>query len=437
MKRYESWTRYPKINHQTVVPLHWRDELPDFARFDKKILPFGYGRSYGDSCLNENGILVDATGLNQFIAFDEENGLLRCEGGVSVQEILNLIVPRGWFIPVTAGTKFISVGGAIANDVHGKNHHVAGTFGCHVTRFELYRSDSGRVVCSPTENLDLFEATIGGLGLTGIILWAEIRLKRIPTPFIAMESIKFRDVDEFFDITDDSQSFPYTVSWVDCLSQEPNLGRGLFSRGDFYDPPLGMDNEPRPLPMIPVPIDFPSNAVNTYTVKLFNEVYYHKQLRKKMSGVVHYNPFFYPLDAIKDWYKGYGKAGFLQYQFVIPYKETREPIKEIFRRIAKSGQGSPLVVFKTFGDKKSPGLLSFPRPGVTLALDFAFRGEHTLKLLDELDTIVFENGGALYPAKDARMSGESFRASYPQWEKFAQFIDPCFSSSFWRRVTQS
>lgn len=438
MKRYESWTRQPKVNHQTIVPLHWRDELPDLSQFDKSVLPFGLGRSYGDSCLNEHGILLDVTGLNQFIAFDEETGILRCEGGVSIEEILKMIVPRGWFVPVTAGTKYVSVGGAIANDVHGKNHHTAGTFGCHISQFELWRSDRGRVICSPTENKELYEATIGGLGLTGVILWADIQLKRIPTPFIDMECIKFRTIDEFFDLSEDShERYHYTVSWVDCLAQEPQLGRGLFTRGNFYDPPLGAKKEPRALPMIPMPVDLPSYAVNPLTVKLFNELYYNKQLRKKIGGVIHYNPFFYPLDAINDWYKVYGKAGFLQYQFVIPYKETREPIKEIFRRIAKSGQGSPLVVFKTFGDIKSPGMLSFPRPGVTLALDFAFRGEKTLKLLDELDRIVFENGGALYPAKDARMSGASFRASYPRWEEFADYMDPKFSSSFWRRVTSS
>lgn len=434
-KRYTSWGRYPQVKAKRVEHIQWRTDLPDLGKFEAPVLPFGYGRSYGDSCLNEDGVLLDITGLNQFMAFDRENGILRCEAGVSVEQILELIVPYGWFVPVSPGTKYVTVAGALANDVHGKNHHVAGTFGCHVTRFELVRSDGEVLICSPTENEDYFRATIGGLGLTGLITWVEFRLKKIPTPFIQMESIKFRNLDEFFEITAESEGSPYTVSWVDCLATGDALGRGLFSRGGFYDPPLGSDRKLGTSVPLAVPFDFPSQMVNTFTVRLFNELYYNKQLKKHTEAVTHYNPFFYPLDAITDWYRGYGKKGFLQYQFVMPYKQSLEPIREIFRRIAHSQQGSPLVVFKTFGDMQSPGMLSFPRPGVTLAMDFAFRGEKTLRLLDELDEIVFASGGALYPAKDARMSPLHFRMSYPNWETFAGYTDPKFSSSFWRRVT--
>ncbi len=434
-KRYTSWGRYPHVEHKRVENIQWRNELPDVDQFEAPVLPFGYGRSYGDSCLNENGILLDTTALNQFIAFDKDSGIIRCEAGVSIEQILELVVPHGWFVPVSPGTKYVSVAGALANDVHGKNHHLAGTFGCHVTCFELVRSDGEVLVCSPTENEDYFRATIGGLGLTGLITWVEFRLKKIPTAFITMESIRFRNMDEFFEINAASEYSPYTVSWVDCLATGTALGRGLFSRGDFYDPPLGSDRKLGAGLPLQIPFDFPSQVVNTFTVRLFNALYYNKQLKKHTETVTHYNPFFYPLDVVTDWYRGYGKMGFVQYQFVIPYKHSLEPIKEIFRRIAASKQGSPLVVFKTFGEMKSPGILSFPRPGVTLAMDFAFRGEKTLHLLDELDEIVFGNGGALYPAKDARMSPQHFRMSYPDWETFAQYIDPKFSSSFWRRVT--
>jgi FAD/FMN-containing dehydrogenase len=402
------------------------------------VLPFGYGRSYGDSCLNEDGTLIDTTGLSQFISFDEETGLLRCEAGVSMAEILELLAPRGWFLPVSPGTKFVSVAGAIANDVHGKNHHVAGTFGRHVTQLELMRSDGSRLICSLHENADLFRATIGGMGLTGVILWAEFGLKRIPTPLIDQENIRFDNLTEFFDIAHESEDlgYEYTVSWVDCLAQGDALGRGHFTRGNFYDPPLGLEKTPRPLPALPIPLDFPAFLVNTMTVKAFNTLYYHRQPWKMAHHVVHYNPFFYPLDVLTDWYRVYGKKGFVQYQFVVPYERGQyDHVREIFERIARSGQGSPLVVFKTFGDLESPGMLSFPRKGVTLALDFAFRGEKTLKLLDELDEIVFANGGALYPAKDARMSAEGFAQSFPNWRAFEQYIDPKFSSSFWRRVT--
>ena len=438
-RRYTSWGRYPTARHKSVKHIHWRDELSDLSRFEASILPFGYGRSYGDSCLNEDGILLDTTSLSQFIAFDEENGIIRCEAGVSLEDVLAVIVPRGWFLPVTPGTKYVSVAGAIANDIHGKNHHVAGTFGCHVTQFEVLRSDGSRLICSPEQHQDLFRATIGGLGLTGVILWAEFKLKKITTPLIEQENIRFRNIDEFFEIAHESRDlgYEYTVSWVDCLAQGENLGRGHFTRGNFYDPPLGVIKEPVTVPPIPIPFDFPGFLINSFTVKAFNTLYYLRQPVKTRRRIVHYNPFFYPLDTFTDWYRGYGRHGFFQYQFVMPYKTGEyEPIKDIFRRIARSGQGSPLVVFKTFGDVPSPGLLSFPRPGVTLALDFANQGEKTLKLFRELDEIVFANGGALYPAKDARMSPEGFRKSFPLLDDFIKCVDPKFSSSFWRRVME-
>lgn len=437
MKQYESWGRYPRVEHKAIRQLHSREAVPEVIRTaDESVLPFAYGRSYGDSCLNDGGVLLDVTGLDKFIAFDRENGILRVEAGVSVEEILKVIIPAGWFVPVSPGTKYVSVGGAIANDVHGKNHHVAGTFGCHVTQFELLRSDGERLLCSPTENEGYYRATIGGLGLTGIITWAEMQLKAIPTALIDQESIRFGHMDEFFDINEESHEFPYTVAWVDCMAQGKHLGRGLYQRGDFYDPPAGTDRTLKDGLNITVPFTFPVNPVIPATVRMFNELYYRKQLKKVQRAVTHYNPFFYPLDAINEWYRGYGPKGFLQYQFVMPYKESREPIREMFRQIAASQQGSPLVVFKTFGDIESPGMLSFPRPGVTLAMDFPFKGQETLDLLDRLDRLVFDNGGALYPAKDARMSPESFRRSYPNWEEFAQYVDPGFSSSFWRRVAE-
>src|SRR5450432_2681910 len=227
-KSPQSWGRYPTVEPEQVVPLFWRNELPNLSDFTTSVLPYGYGRSYGDSCLNEGGVSLDATYLRRFISFDEEQGLLRCEAGVSLADILEEFVPRGWFLPVTPGTKFVSVGGAIANDVHGKNHHKVGTFGCHVTCFELLRSNGERLICSPDQNIDLFRATIGGLGLTGLILWAEFNLRAVPGPFIAEEQIRFSCIDEFFEMTEASdKDFEYTVSWVDCLATGKNLGRGL------------------------------------------------------------------------------------------------------------------------------------------------------------------------------------------------------------------
>lgn len=433
---YNSWGRYPRSQPHSVQRIDWRDPLPDLNQMEPHVLPYALGRSYGDSCLNNGGVLLDVRGLNRFIAFDRERGLLRCEAGVSLEDILDLVVPEGWFLAVTPGSKFVTVGGAIANDVHGKNHHVAGTFGCHVTQLELLRSDGERLLCSREENDDYFAATLGGLGLTGLILWAEIQLKPIPTPFIQQETIRFDTLEQFFELSAQMHHVPYTVSWVDCTATGPYLGRGLFTHGDFYDPPMGPDRELGGALSLPVPLDPPMSLINGLTSALFNQLYFRKQLKRRQASVGHYNGFFYPLDALTDWYRIYGQRGFLQYQFVIPYEETIEPIRDIFQRIARSRQATPLVVFKTFGEMRSPGMLSFPRPGVTLALDFPNNGARLLRLLDELDEIVFANGGALYPAKDARMSGASFRRSYPNWETFAQYIDPKFSSSFWRRVTQ-
>lgn len=434
---YRSWGGYPNAYHRQVISPTWRSNLPDLSEIDGNVLPFGLGRSYGDSCLNAGGILIDTTLLNQLITFDRENGLVRCEAGVTMIDILDLIVPHGWFVPVSPGTKFVTVGGAIANDVHGKNHHTKGTFGCHVTQFELLRSTGERLLCSPTENENLFRATIGGLGLTGLITWVEFTLRPIASPLVQTESIQFGSIGEFFQLSAESEAIEYTVSWVDCTATGRNFGRGLFNRGDFYDPPLGYKDNGSALKLRVPPVELPFSLVGNMTAKVFNELYYRKQIFPKVSAVTHYDPFFYPLDAIHDWHRVYGKNGFLQHQCVVPYENDIEPIREILRRIVNSGQASPLVVFKTFGAMKSPGMLSFPRPGVTLALDFPYRGKDTLRLLDSLDEIVFENGGALYPAKDARMSGEHFRTSYPEWEQFAQCIDPKFSSSFWRRVTET
>lgn len=433
----QSWGRYPKVQHSQVQSIYWRSELPDLSNLEQPVLPYAYGRSYGDSCLNEGGISLDISHLRRFISFDENTGHLRCEAGVSLAEILEVMVPRGWFLPVSPGTRFVSVGGAIANDIHGKNHHRAGTFGCHVTCFELLRSNGERLVCSPSQNSELFRATIGGLGLTGIILWAEFRLKPIVNPYIDMDHIRFASLDEFFEISAESdQDYEYTMSWVDLLIGGKNLCRGIFMRGN-HNQSRALASKPvkKRLPLA-LPFNFPSFMLNTLTVKTFNELFYHAQLGKSIHKIVPYDPFFYPLDSIHDWYRMYGKRGFLQYQFVVPFANANEAMREILGRIRRSGEGSFLTVLKKFGAIQSPGMLSFPRPGLTLALDFAYGGSKTLKLLAELDRIVLQSGGAVYPAKDARMSAGSFQAFFPGWKEFAQYIDPHFSSSFWRRVTE-
>ena len=433
MSTYESWGRFPKVKHRTVVPLRWRSDIPRLDLFDVPVLPHGMGRSYGDVCLNEDGVLLHTVGLQRFIALDEEKGILRCEAGVTLDQILELIVPRGWFLPVTPGTKYVTVGGAIANDVHGKNHHHGGTFGRYVTRFELVRSDGSRLLCSPNENAELFRATIGGLGLTGLITWAEFQLKPISSALIEEELIRFRNLDEFFEISAQSDvDYEYTVAWVDCLAQGEQLGRGIFMRGNHADVPGTL--YPNSKRRLGVPVDFPDFVLNPLSMKIFNTLYYHRLREKRKKVLVHYEPFFYPLDAVRNWNRIYGKRGMLQFQCVVPFGNHHEVIRTIIERIARSRRASFLAVLKEFGDVSSPALMSFPRPGVTLTLDFPYDGLPTMHLFDDLHALVREAGGAFYPAKDTHMTPEEFRLSYPNWETFTQYIDPHFSSSFWRRV---
>lgn len=431
----ESWGRYPRTRC-IPRPICWRtDPLPKMN--GKTILPYGLGRSYGDSCLNDGGVLLQTRWMNKFISFDKSTGVLSCEGGTTFDEILQLAVPCGWFLPTTPGTRFVTVGGAIANDVHGKNHHRAGTFGCHVRRFELRRSDGETLLCSTGENPEWFHATIGGLGLTGLITWAEFQLRAIDSGFIQMESIKFGNLTEFFAISEDSdRDFEYTVAWIDALARGANLGRGIFMRGNHAakTPMHGLTVHGGQ--KLEVPVDAPNFLLNPVTVRGFNFAYYQKQQIKVKRSVVHYDPFFYPLDAIGKWNRIYGRRGFFQYQSVVPFTDGPEVSREMLSRIGRSGQASFLTVLKTFGHVTSPGILSFPRPGITLALDFPNNGQPTMKLFAELDEIVRTAGGRIYPAKDARMSAQDFQTAYPEWKSFSRYIDPQFSSSFWRRVTK-
>jgi FAD/FMN-containing dehydrogenase len=433
MRTYQSWGRYPRAQHTRVLPVSWRSEPPALAGLAESVLPFACGRSYGDSCLNDGGALLDVAGLGRFISFDQSQGLLRCEAGVTLADILALVVPRGWFVPVLPGTRWVSVGGAIANDIHGKNHHRAGTFGAHVTCFELLRSSGERVLCSPASNTELFRATIGGLGLTGLILWAEVRLKPVPGAAIAMERIRFSGLGEFFQLSAHDQDYEYTVAWIDCLARGPRLGRGLFMRGDHAAGPPTPARRSRPLS---IPVDLPSGLINRVTLAGFNALYYRSQLRSTRRSTVGYEPFFFPLDGIADWNRLYGSRGLLQYQCVIP-EPAEAGIAALLDEVARSKETPSLAVLKRFGSLESPGMLSFPRPGITLAIDFANRGPSTLALLERLDGLVGDGGGAVYPAKDARMSPASFRRFFPAWQSFATHVDPKFSSSFWRRVTGS
>lgn len=430
---YESWGRTPRVRQKTVT-LRWLKDDVAFEKFSS-VLPYGQGRSYGDSCLNDGGALLLTSSLDRLMAFDAENGVLKCEAGATFDEILKVIVPRGWFLPVSPGTRFVSAGGAVANDIHGKNHHRAGTFGAHVRRFELLRSTGERLICSPEENVDLFKATIGGLGLTGLMTWVEFQLKKIPGPQMDVETLPMAGLEDFFSLSEESdKDFEYTVAWFDGLAGLDKF-RGLFYRGNHSAPAdkvkflnVSMD--------LSVPMNLPAGLLNRWTLKAFNKVYYDWNAHKARHHIVSQKSFFYPLDAVAHWNRVYGRRGFFQYQCVVPKGEPgKRPIAPVLEEVARSGQGSFLAVLKIFGDRASPGLLSFPKPGATLAMDFPNRGKKTLELLERLDQIVRDAGGSVYPAKDARMSAASFQAYFPQWREFEKFKDPKFSSSFWRRVT--
>lgn len=441
---YQSWGRYPKAQHQTVHRLRSRGDLLPSLESNQSILAYGMGRSYGDSCLNDGGHLLLTRSLKHFIAFDQITGIVTAEAGVTLEEILEIALPRGYFLPVTPGTKFVTLGGAVANDVHGKNHHVDGNFSHHVLSFELLRSTGERLLCSPEVNREFFYATIGGLGLTGLITWVEVKLKPVESSFISQEVIKTKGLHDFFELTKASdKDFVYTVSWIDCLAKGSSLGRGLFIRGNHTPKSLAPTRNKAKSSKRSIPLDLPSFALNGLTVKIFNKLYYNKQVSRKTASVVHYDPFFYPLDALHHWNRIYGKRGFLQWQCVVPLADTSNgsneegaaAIREIMEQISRSGQGSFLAVLKTFGNIPSLGMMSFPSQGVTLALDFPNKGPKLLQLLDRLDAVVRGARGSVYAAKDARMSPESFRVFYPKFEEFSKYIDPVFSSSFWRRVT--
>jgi FAD/FMN-containing dehydrogenase len=425
-----SWGNYPKVEHAAVLPMNWRHlALPDCAA---PMLPAGLARSYGDSCLNAGGTLVATTGMDRVVDFDRERGVLRCEAGLSLHDILALAVPAGWFLPVVPGTAFVTVGGAIANDVHGKNHHVAGSFGRHVRRFELLRSDGSRLQCSPGENAALFHATVGGLGLTGLIPWAELQLRPVASPFFDVETMRYDDLEQFFALSADA--FEYSVAWVDALARGAALGRGVFMRANHSADAGPAPPSPARAPGWSLPFDFPEAALNRHSVGLFNALYRSRAPAGWRRSRQRYSQYLFPLDRIGRWNRMYGKRGFLQHQSVVPRADAPAKLRELLETIAASGEASFLTVLKVFGDHEPAGLLSFSRPGVTLALDLPMRGAGTLALLERMDAIVRDAGGAIYPAKDARMSPETFRASFPRLDEFRQYVDPKFSSSLWRRV---
>lgn len=393
-------------------------------------LAHGNGKSYGDTCLNDSGALIRCRERAAIRSFDPQTGMLTGEPGITLGEIILASGPSGWFLPVTPGTKHVTLGGAIANDVHGKNHHRRGSFGCHVTAFDLLRSDGSITRCSAGENAGLFRATIGGFGLTGLILAATIQLMRVGAVDVVEKVNRFGSICEYLELAADAdERNEYAVAWLDQLNAK---GRGLLMSANHADE--GEFRPHRQSPRLSVPLQPPFNCLNRLSLAMFNAGYFHLKGNGKAAGTTGYDGFFYPLDQIGNWNFFYGPRGLYQHQSVIPFEAASAILPKLLEASRTFGQASFLTVLKRFGGVSSPSLTPFARPGYTLTLDFPNRGAKTLKLLAELDRITVGAGGAVNAYKDARMSPEVFEKSYPDWRKLEALRDPSFVSDFWART---
>jgi L-gulonolactone oxidase len=429
----ESWGRTVRRIRPVSAPADLAQAVRSVTGLrTSKWLPRGLGRSYGDVALASDGVLIDSRHLDKVMSFDRDTGLLKAEGGVSLDTIVRLALPHGWFLPTTPGTRHVTLGGAVANDVHGKNHHRAGTFGCAVLDLELIRSDAGQLSCSPSAERALFAATIGGLGLTGFIATVTLQLVRVPGAYLTVRDRSFGNLDEFFDMMEvtDINRAEHIVAWLDCVGKK--AGRGILSTADWVESPY--DPGPKAT-RFTLPFGPPFCPVNGFTTALFNEIYFRARARASAPIRQHCEHFFYPLDAVGRWNLLYGPRGFYQYQCVVPRAAQRQGLAALLREIARSNLASFLVVLKIFGDRASPGLLSYPMAGTNLALDFPNRGAPLHRLFERLDAIVSELGGRINPAKDMRMPGALFRRGYPNWERLRALKDPAVGSDFWSRVT--
>jgi decaprenylphospho-beta-D-ribofuranose 2-oxidase len=413
------WGKFPVIDSE-VIEFSELSELADKLQGVDRAIARGMGRSYGDAALS-NGVVISTTRYNRFISFDENSGHLRCQSGLTIAEILEILAPRGWFVKVSPGTKFVSIGGAIASNIHGKNHHKVGAFECGVESFDLLLASGEIVECSRDSNPELFAATCGGMGLTGVIGEVVLQLEKIPSTYAHQRVVKCRGLEEAMKTFEDNVESTHSVGWIDCLASGKDLGRTVVFLGEMATPQQVLQytgsskpHEIKKKLKLAIPFDFPQIALNRFSMWMFNELYYH--MPRKAESVVDLDSYNYPLDSVHGWNKLYGKAGFFQYQSVLPLESSYEGYKEILEQTSQFGVASFLAVLKLFGEESS--YLSFPKKGYTLTMDFPVRPE-TLALASRLDEIVEKHGGRLYLTKDARMSAESFgRMQSNELEKF-------------------
>ena len=426
------WGRYPSQTCDVYRP-EKRASIQAALSDDRHstFIARGLGRSYGDPAIeNSGGAVVLFERLNRILGIDEENAIIHCEAGVSFAGLVDTFLPRGYFVPVTPGTKFVTVGGAIAHDVHGKNHQKDGTFGQAVTEIELMLPSGEVLICTPDgENSDVFWATVGGAGLTGMILSAKFRMQRVETGYFKVDYQKTKNLRELMDVIDATHNdYQYSVAWVDCIAHNGSLGRSVLMQGNHLplsELPSNIKNplDTRVKHLATVPFDMPQFLLNSHSMKLFNAAYY-RMSSSKQGAVVDWDSYFYPLDTLHHWHRLYGRRGFLQYQFTIPV-EHRDGMIAMLEEVSQRGNASFLAVFKKFG-AASRGLLSYPSPGYFITLDFPIR-DGLVPWLHELDEKLLGYGARLYLAKDAVMKPETFRAMYPRLEEFQEIrrrLDP-------------
>ncbi|MEO6908046.1 MAG: FAD-binding oxidoreductase [Abditibacteriaceae bacterium] len=439
------WGGMPKQECHVFRPEKARDLEKLIASSDEStFLPRGLGRAYGDAALNENGGAVLQERLNRLISFDENSGVVECEGGVSLAEIIEAFLPRGWFLPVSPGTKFVTIGGAVACDIHGKNHHRDGSFSAFVDEFDLLTANGETLTCSRNQNAKAFWATVGGMGLTGVITRVQLQLRKVSTSSLVVNYQQLPNLDSVLEQMLEDERHTYSVAWIDCLASGDSLGRGVLMRGEHAGldelkvlSPRQVDN---PLQLasssaLTVPIDMPDFLLNSTTVGAFNSLFY--AAHKTKRALVDYEKYFYPLDSIGRWNRLYGKAGFIQYQAALPAEQSAAGLKALLEAVSSSKRASFLAVLKTFGEANEAPL-SFPFKGHTLTFDIPFRNDLP-EFVRQLDEITMRFGGRVYLAKDALLSAEKFRTMYPrleEWLSVKRELDPenRFSSSLARRL---